>query len=63
LKGLNDYLPVLTQLLSVQNLERDVIERRAELLVARVSLYRALGGSWMDELEPSLVGYAQPSKE
>jgi NodT family efflux transporter outer membrane factor (OMF) lipoprotein len=62
LKGLNDYLPVLTQLLSVQNLERDVIERRAELLVARVSLYRALGGSWMDELEPSL-GYAQPSKE
>ena len=51
LKGLNDYLPVLTQLLSAQNLERDLIRREAELLVARVSLYRALGGSWMTELQ------------
>ena len=51
LKGLNDYLPVLTQLLSVQNLERDLIRREAELLVARVGLYRALGGSWMTELQ------------
>jgi NodT family efflux transporter outer membrane factor (OMF) lipoprotein len=52
LKGLNDYLPVLTQLLSVQSLERDLIRREAELLIARVSLYRALGGSWMTELQP-----------
>lgn len=50
--GLIDYLPVLTQLLTVQNLERTIIQRKADLLVARVNLYRALGGSWTDGLEP-----------
>ena len=44
--GLNDYLPVLTQLLTVQGLERDLIRRQADLLAARVRLYRALGGTW-----------------
>lgn len=43
--GLIDYLPVLTQLLSVQNLERTIIQRNADLLVARVNLHRALGGA------------------
>jgi len=50
--GLIDYLPVLTQLLSVQNLELDLITRRTELLIARMDLYRAIGSSWTDELEP-----------
>ena len=53
LKGLNDYLPVLTQLLSVQNLERDLIRRQAELIIDRVSLFRALGGTWMNDLQPN----------
>jgi len=48
--GLNDYLPVLTQLLTVQGLERDLIRRQADLLAARVRLYRALGGTWPQEL-------------
>ena len=52
-KGLNDYLPVLTQLLSVQNLEQVLIRRQAELLIDRVSLFRALGGGWMDDLKYS----------
>jgi multidrug efflux system outer membrane protein len=52
LNGLNDYLPVLTQLLSVQSLENDLIRRHEDLLVARISLYRAIGGSWTDELSP-----------
>lgn len=51
-KGLNDYLPVLTQLLAVQGLEQDLIRRQAELVIDRVSLFRALGGTWMNELEP-----------
>ncbi len=50
--GLSDYLPVLTQLLTVQNLERTIIQRKAELLVARVDLHRALGGTWMESLQP-----------
>ena len=50
--GLTDYLPVLTQLLAVQNLERNLIRQRAILLNARVSLYRSLGGTWTDSLTP-----------
>ena len=48
-KGIADYLPVLTQLLSVQRLERDLIEKRAQLLLDRVGLYRALGGTRIQE--------------
>ena len=50
--GLNDYLPVLTQLLSVHGLENDLIQRQTDLLLARISLYRAIGGSWADDLSP-----------
>jgi multidrug efflux system outer membrane protein len=45
--GLSDYLPVLTQLLVVQDLERDLINQRAQLVRYRVGLFRALGGAWM----------------
>jgi multidrug efflux system outer membrane protein len=44
--GLSDYLPVLTQLLAVQDLERDLISQQALLVLYRVGLYRALGGDW-----------------
>lgn len=50
--GLTDYLPVLTQLLAVQRLERNLIRQQANLLNARVSLYRSLGGTWTDSLTP-----------
>jgi len=43
---------VLTQLLAVQGLDRDLIRQEAQLLVERVGLYRALGGTWTDSLEP-----------
>jgi NodT family efflux transporter outer membrane factor (OMF) lipoprotein len=49
-QGIDDYLPVLTQLISVQNLEQDIIVRQSDILIARVDLYRALGGTWTDEL-------------
>ncbi|MBW2604758.1 MAG: efflux transporter outer membrane subunit [Deltaproteobacteria bacterium] len=50
--GITDYLPVLTQLLAVQGLERNLIRQQANLLNARVSLYRSLGGTWTDSLTP-----------
>jgi len=50
--GLNDYLPVLTQLLSVQNLEMELISRNQELIEARIALNRAVGGTWTEELQP-----------
>ena len=52
LKGIADYLPVLTQILSVQRLERDLIQKRTELILYRVGLYRALGGTWTKDLQP-----------
>ncbi len=48
--GLSDYLPVLTQLLAVQDLERDLIRQRSALLQYRLGLYRALGGAWPAKL-------------
>ncbi len=50
--GLEDYLPVLTQLLTVQALERTEIQRKADLLAARIDLHRGLGGTWTDALSP-----------
>lgn len=50
--GLIDYLPVLTELITVQNLELTLIQRKADLLVARVNLYQALGGTWTETLKP-----------
>ncbi len=52
LKGIADYLPVLTQILSVQRLERDLIQKQTELILYRVGLYRALGGPWPKDLQP-----------
>lgn len=42
--GATDYLPVLDALSRVQQLERDVLLSRRELLSARVALHRAIGG-------------------
>jgi len=53
-QGLEDYLPVLTALLSVQDLEISEVEDQTDLLLYRVALYRALGGSWTDELKPPI---------
>lgn len=44
--GLSDYLPVLAQLVIVQGLELTLIERKADIIRARIALYRALGGDW-----------------
>jgi len=59
-RGLNDYLPVLTQILSVQSLERNLIEKRTSMLLFRVSLYRALSGTWIHDLKPD--GLPETSK-
>jgi len=46
LKALNDYLPVLAALERAQLLTRSLVSARRELLVFRINLYRALGGTW-----------------
>lgn len=42
--GATDYLPVLDALARVQQLERDILQSRRELLSARIALHRAIGG-------------------
>lgn len=49
--GLTDYLPVLAALTEVQQLERSVVTARRQWLAFRVQLYRALGGTWAEDLE------------
>ncbi len=51
--GLNDYLPVLTQILTVQELERNLIEQQEILLANRIQLYRAIGATWPSDLVSS----------
>jgi len=48
-KGASDYLTVLTALVSLQRLEREVLTARRELLSNRVGLYLAVGGGTGDE--------------
>jgi outer membrane protein TolC len=48
--GQETYLPVLSALLTMQDLERSLIDARYERLTYRVALHRALGGDWMGEL-------------
>ncbi len=53
LNGLSDFLPVLTALIETQRLERQLLSDRRDLLIFRVDLYEALGGTWMSQLKHS----------
>lgn len=48
--GLSDYLPVLAALQTLQEAERGRLTARRQLLSFRIQLYRALGGSWTNDL-------------
>lgn len=48
--GTLDYLRVLTALQSLQQIEQSLVDARQAQLSTRVSLCRALGGSWTQEL-------------
>ncbi len=52
INGLTEYLPVLTALRRLQELERTLLSARRQLLTYRIALYRALGGSWTRTLKP-----------
>jgi outer membrane protein TolC len=45
-QGQSDYLPVLTALANLSNLERGSIQAQRLLLSYRIQLYHALGGTW-----------------
>ena len=50
LKGLSTYLPVLTELQNIEQLQQDLLNQQLDLLTNRVVLHRALGGDWTEQL-------------
>ncbi len=50
LNGLNDFLPVLREQINLITFQLDRIKTGADLLKARIALYKALGGSWMADI-------------
>ena len=46
LKGVENYQRILTALISLQGLERSMLNANRDLLLNRIQLYRALGGGW-----------------
>lgn len=50
INGLDNFIPFISERINVQKLERQRIQQRAQLLIYRISLHRALGGSWTREL-------------
>ena len=51
-QGIGDYVQVLTALQSLQRVERTELAARKQLVSFRIQLHRALGGSWMEGLDP-----------
>ncbi len=49
LNGSSDFLNVLNEELNSLQLEHDIITQEKQLLLARIALYKALGGSWLDD--------------
>jgi outer membrane protein, multidrug efflux system len=49
-EGQIDYLPVLSALQAQQQIGLALLQARRQLLSLRVTLYRALGGAWTEEL-------------
>lgn len=45
-RGIITFLPLISEQLNVQNLEKGIILQQAELIKARIALYRSLGGSF-----------------
>ncbi|MEC9466844.1 MAG: efflux transporter outer membrane subunit [Myxococcota bacterium] len=60
LAGLSDFLPVLNALDGLQRIEQALLLSQRQERSYRIQLCRALGGSWTQELAPSLEGETAP---
>ena len=60
--GVSDvgYLSVLTAVSKLQNSEVALVEAKRQRILFRIALYRALGGSWTEELEQPSPKEKQP---
>ncbi|MBU0962098.1 MAG: efflux transporter outer membrane subunit [Proteobacteria bacterium] len=55
IQGITDYLPVLAALVSLQNLERTMLQRQRERVSYRLILYRALGGNVLTREQNNII--------
>jgi multidrug efflux system outer membrane protein len=62
-EGVAEYLDVISAIQTLQALQRQDVEARRQLLVYRANLYLALGGRWMDALEPPVMAGDQETQE
>jgi outer membrane protein TolC len=62
-EGVAVYLDVISAIQTLQALQRQDVEARRQLLVYRANLYLALGGRWMDALEPPVMAGDQETQE
>ena len=54
INGQSDYLPVLQALSSLQNLQSEILIAKRELILFRIQLCEALGGTWTRESGPGI---------
>lgn len=52
LYGSNDFLSVLREQLNIATYENNLVQAHANILIARVQLQKALGGTWLEQLTP-----------
>ncbi|MDH3393900.1 MAG: TolC family protein, partial [Desulfobulbaceae bacterium] len=60
--GINDYLSVLTAQQQQHTASRQLLSSRRQLLSARITLWRALGGDWLETTLTAKLS-TQPSKD
>jgi outer membrane protein TolC len=64
LYGVSDYLPVLTAQRNHFQTQSELLSARRQLIASRISLARALGGDWMNDMieqrSAALQGEQQP---
>jgi len=51
LNGLNDYLPILREQLNIVSFENSIIKTEADIIISRIQLQKAIGGSWTDKIK------------
>ncbi|NPA25296.1 MAG: TolC family protein [Deltaproteobacteria bacterium] len=59
LNGNSDFINVLNEELNTLQLEHDIISQEKQVVLARIALYKTLGGSWLEQVT---AGYDKDKK-
>lgn len=53
INGVSDYLSVLTEQLNIASFENSIIKAQADIINSRIQLQKAVGGSWVENIQPN----------